>query len=539
MIGFGIGAACLLVVAAAFVAWPLLRHRDQRHRDQRHRDQRHRDDVREANRSAINVSLYRQRSAEIDADRRSGLLSDTEAESLRQELAGTLLDDDVAERNVGPSARPSASAAIVIVLAVVLGSVALYRALGAYDAVGLADAAMVLREPDAQPAALADLVKRLRSRVAAHPEDAESLYLLGHTLLRQDDAAGAVTVFEQLTAVAGNDAGALVALAQARFVAADGQITDANRELIQRILAIAPQESTVLEMLALEAFRNADYATAAKHLEGALAGGATGARAEALQQGLARTRALLGDTGGPALDVTVQLGDAARTLPDTAALFVFAKKPGQRMPLLVARRAAGDGATTVRLDKTNAMAGDVTLADGDVLEVGARLSKTGNIAADTADLQVSQQSVKLTGGVVPVTLVLAPAAAPAAATAMNSPPPNAATGTAAIAVDVALAPGVDAHPPARVFVIARAPNGPPMPIAVRALDPATLPQTLHLTDGDAMQSGRVLSMFDQVEVLARLSLSGNPMRQPGDLESPIRLLDPHGTGPIVLTIGAK
>ena len=529
MIGFGIGAACLLLVAGAFVAWPLLRHPDKRLRA----------DVRDADRGEINISLYRQRSAEIEADRGAGRMSDGEAEALRQELAGTLIDDDVAETNVvRPGARPSASAAIVIMLAVVLGSVALYRVLGAYDAVGLADAAAVLREPEPQPAALADLVKRLRTRVAAHPEDAESLYLLGHTLLRQDDAAGAVTVFEQLTEVAGDDPGALVALAQARFVAADGQITDTNRELIQRILAIDPQESTVLEMLALEAFRKADYVTAAKHLEGALAGGATGARAEALQQGLARTRALLGDTG-PALDVTVQLGDAARNLPDTATLFVFAKKPGQRMPLLVARRAVPDGTTTVRLDTTNAMAGDVTLADGDVLEVGARISRTGNIAAGASDLQVSQQDVKLTGGVVPVTLVLAPAGTPAVATNSPAAAPTAGAGTAAIAVDVALAPGVDAHPPARVFVIARAPNGPPMPIAVRALDPATLPQTLHLTDGDAMQSGRVLSMFDQVEVLARLSLSGNPMRQPGDLESPIRLLDPHGAGPIVLTIGAK
>jgi cytochrome c-type biogenesis protein CcmH len=528
MIVFGVGAAILLVVAGAFVAWPLLRHQT---------------DVSDADRRAINVSLYRQRSAEIDVDRGAGLLSDGEAEALTQELAGTLLDDDVAQASAVAVGGRSVQAAIVVVLAVVLGSVALYRVLGAYDAVGLADAATVLRSPDAQPAALADLVKRLRSRVTAHPEDAESWYLLGHTLLRQDDAASAVTAFEQLTALAGDDPGALVALAQARFIAADGQVTDTNRELIQRILAIDPQESTVLEMLALEAFGKGDYTTAARDLENALAGGATGARAEALQQGLARTRALLGDTG-PALDVTIQLGDVARNLPNTAKLFVFARKPGERMPLLVARRAVPDGATTVRLDKTNAMGGgEVALAEGDVLEVGARVSATGAIAPGAADLQASQPDVHLTGGVVPVTLMLAGAAAPAPAAATTSPTaptaPTAPNGAAAIAVDVAFAPGVAAQPPARVFVIARAPNGPPMPIAVRVLDPSTLPQTLRLTDGDAMQSSRVLSMFDQVEVLARLSLSGNPMRQPGDLESPSRLLDPHGAAPIVLTIGAK
>ena len=88
-----------------------------------------------------------------------------------------------------------------------------------------------------------------------------------------------------------------------------------------------------------------------------------------------------------------------------------------------------------------------------------------------------------------------------------------------------------------MFVIARQPNGPPMPIAVRALDPASLPQQLVLTDRDAMQPSRVLSMFDRVEVVARLSRSGNPMRQPDDIESPSQLIDPRSTPMTALVIG--
>ena len=48
---------------------------------------------------------------------------------------------------------------------------------------------------------------------------------------------------------------------------------------------------------------------------------------------------------------------------------------------------------------------------------------------------------------------------------------------------------------------------------------------------------RILSMFDRVEVLARLSRSGNPVRQPGDVESPAQLLDPHGGAAAALIIG--
>jgi hypothetical protein len=44
-------------------------------------------------------------------------------------------------------------------------------------------------------------------------------------------------------------------------------------------------------------------------------------------------------------------------------------------------------------------------------------------------------------------------------------------------------------------------------------------------------------MFDRVEVLARLSRSGDPMRQPGDVESAARVLDPRSDGTIELIIG--
>jgi hypothetical protein len=394
----------------------------------------------------------------------------------------------------------------------------------------------VLREADADPVALGDLVMRLRTRVASTPTDLESWYLLGHTLMRLDDAPGAVSAFEQVYAAEADDPSVQVALAQARFVADKGTITVDNRALIDRILATDPQQAVALEILALDAFRKADYATAARHLQSAIAGGTAGARTEALKQGLERARALLGDAAGPSLDVTIDVGDALRGLPPTAALFVYARKPGERMPLLVARQPV-DGATmTVRLDRTNAMQGDVTLSAGETLNVAARVSASGALSVGADDPHANQDGITLMSGVTPVRLALGAASATAVAAPI---PPQPAGGAANVAVhlSVALAPGVEATPTARVFVIARVPGGPPMPIAVRALDPMGLPEQLVLTDRDAMQPSRVLSMFDRVEVLARLSRSGNPMRQPGDVESAAQVLDPRGTDTIALIIG--
>jgi cytochrome c-type biogenesis protein CcmH len=69
---------------------------------------------------------------------------------------------------------------------------------------------------------------------------------------------------------------------------------------------------------------------------------------------------------------------------------------------------------------------------------------------------------------------------------------------------------------ATVFVIARDPSQPGPPIAVARRRLAELPETVQLGDGDSMVPGRVLSGFDQFEVVARVSLSGQPVAQSGD-----------------------
>jgi cytochrome c-type biogenesis protein CcmH len=207
------------------------------------------------------------------------------------------------------------------------------------------------------------------------------------------------------------------------------------------------------------------------------------------------------------------------------------------MPLLVARRAVAGASMAVRLDRANAMSDAVTLAEGEVLDVAARLSMSGSVTSSSGDPEAKQDGVVLRGGVTAVSLALARASDRAPPVAPGNAAQTQRAAAAVIRMNVALAPGVVAAPPARVFVIARVPNGPPMPIAVRALNPAALPEQLELTDRDAMQPGRVLSMFDRVEVLARLSRSGNPVSQSGDVESAAVLLDPRGAEGVSLIIG--
>jgi cytochrome c-type biogenesis protein CcmH len=88
----------------------------------------------------------------------------------------------------------------------------------------------------------------------------------------------------------------------------------------------------------------------------------------------------------------------------------------------------------------------------------------------------------------------------------------------AILLDVSLDPvlvaGVPGHTP--VFIIARNPGGGP-PLAVVRATAAELPMSVRLTDANAMMEGVTILDQSELELVARVSLSGSPAQRPGDL----------------------
>ncbi|KRE86922.1 cytochrome C biogenesis protein CcmI [Rhodanobacter sp. Soil772] len=109
---------------------------------------------------------------------------------------------------------------------------------------------------------------------------------------------------------------------------------------------------------------------------------------------------------------------------------------------------------------------------------------------------------------------------------------------AALQVQVALAPALKDKlaPGDALFVYARAENGPPMPLAVAKLDPAQLPTTVTLTDAMAMTPAFKLSSVERVFVGARISHSGQPVAQPGDLEGDAGVVAVDSKTPVKISI---
>lgn len=89
----------------------------------------------------------------------------------------------------------------------------------------------------------------------------------------------------------------------------------------------------------------------------------------------------------------------------------------------------------------------------------------------------------------------------------------------ALEVNVALAEGVEVGPNDTVFVYARAWQGPRMPLAIQRLNVSQLPTTVTLTEAMAMQAGMTIASFEQLELVARVSATGNAQAQPGDWQA--------------------
>ncbi len=122
------------------------------------------------------------------------------------------------------------------------------------------------------------------------------------------------------------------------------------------------------------------------------------------------------------------------------------------------------------------------------------------------------------------------------------PAPTPAASGAALTVQVALDPDFAARARLRgdatVFVIARVPDGPPMPVAVEKHTVADLPLTVTLDDGDSPMPNVKLSTLKTVEVIARLSESGNAMDRAGNIDSAPTRVELPAKAPLALKIGA-
>ena len=373
MIDFWLAAGLLLLIALSFLLIPVLRGR----RAQREED-----------RTALNVALYQERVAELQAQRQEGVLTAEQFETGRAEAARELLADT---EGVAPGRVSSLGKAIPLLAAVlvpVLG-LSLYLHFGSSDKVELT------REFSQPPQSLEEMVARLERAAAAQPDSAEGLYFLGRAYMAQNRPADAARVFERAANLAGRQPELLGQWAQAQYFADDKKWSDKIQALTDEALKADPKEVTSLGLLGIAAFEDQRFQEAIGYWQRLMNELPEGdASRAALEGGIAKAREQLQASGGkvdaapvakaPAsIKVSVDLAEAvkASALPGDS-VFIFARAvSGPPAPLAVKRVTVADLPITVELGDVDAMMPQLKLSNFPEVQLMARISRAGQPTA--------------------------------------------------------------------------------------------------------------------------------------------------------------
>ena len=373
MIDFWLAAGLLLLIALSFLLIPVLRGR----RAQREED-----------RTALNVALYQERVAELQAQREEGVLTAEQFETGRAEAARELLADT---EGVAPGRVSSLGKAIPLLAAVlvpVLG-LSLYLHFGSSDKVELT------REFSQPPQSLEEMVARLERAAAAQPDSAEGLYFLGRAYMAQNRPAEAARVFERAANLAGRQPELLGQWAQAQYFADDKKWSDKIQALTDEALKADPKEVTSLGLLGIAAFEDQRFEQAIGYWQRLMTELPEGdASRAALEGGIAKAREQLQASGGKvetapvakamaSIKVSVDLADAVKASALRGdSVFIFARAvSGPPAPLAVKRVTVADLPITVELGDVDAMMPQLKLSNFPEVQLMARISRAGQPTA--------------------------------------------------------------------------------------------------------------------------------------------------------------
>ncbi|WP_309043077.1 c-type cytochrome biogenesis protein CcmI [Marinobacter sediminicola] len=398
---FWIAATVLIILALAFVIYPVMFHR---------RADRQQTDLRNQN-----LMAYRSRMVELEKEHQAGIIDEETYQQLRDELAGAMLDDmpdnEVRAKSI-PGRKAAMAVGLVSILLIPAATVVLYEEWGALDSVEAYIAMQELGGSDEARAAQMDtLTEQLRERLEASPDNPDGWAMLGQTYMRLERYEDAAWAFRQLAdSVKSDDGSQAVALglsAQALFFLNQGAMTDKVTATIEEARSLNPDEVNSLGLLGIHSFSQGAYREAIQYWEriqtvapdhpqlGAIQGGIKEAYTRLGEQPPAQEPALAAaddSAQGVGVTVSVSLDEALKQdIPDDTTLFIFARAANVQSgpPLAVVRLTASALPIDIRLDDRYAMTPEAVISGVEEVAVTARLTRSGSISAQAGDWQGS------------------------------------------------------------------------------------------------------------------------------------------------------
>jgi cytochrome c-type biogenesis protein CcmH len=337
-------------------------------------------------RDAMNAAVYREQLQDLQADLASGTLAQADYERARQEIERRVLEDFSQQEQKAP--RGGNRFVAYGVLAIPLLAILIYMVVGNPGVIALQDTAQATQRQ------IEAVVERLAAKMKENPDDAEGWKLLGRSYASLGRFPEAAEAYARAAARAPRDADLLVDLADV-LAMANGQSLAGNPEkLLERALQIDPKNAKALALAGTAAFNRGDFAGAAARWERMLPlVPAESEDARVIRENVELAKAKAGTAAKLAGTVSLSPKLKGRAAPDDT-VFIFARAAeGPRVPLAVLRMKVRDLPASFSLDDSMAMAPGTRLSGFARVVVGARISKSGNAAAQPGDLQGSSAPV--------------------------------------------------------------------------------------------------------------------------------------------------
>ncbi|MBT8433414.1 MAG: c-type cytochrome biogenesis protein CcmI [Gammaproteobacteria bacterium] len=385
---FWIIAIALLALALVILLVPLVRTSRVQQADQRQQQ---------------NIQIAREKKQLLEAQLADGEIDQAAYDSAFLDLQTSLaLELDNGEAD-GEKSRGKWMA-VVVFLAIPLGSVALYLVYGEYRVIE--NPQLVTAVPQQQAAtapqmSLDEMVVAIKEKLLANPEDAEGWFMLGRALMGKQQYDQAVTAFQRSNDLVADEPGILFALADALAMQNDGNLLGEPEALVKRGLELAPRFPNGLWLAGMAAEQRKDYRAAHLYWTQLLPLIADNPGSVSEIKGLIamleeREPELAGIVNtGASLNLVVDISaDLKSRSSPGAAVFVYAKAmQGPPMPLAVKKLQLSDLPVTLTLSDADAMMPTLKLSTFDQVIVGARVSSSGKPVAQTGDFYTELEAV--------------------------------------------------------------------------------------------------------------------------------------------------
>jgi cytochrome c-type biogenesis protein CcmH len=349
-------------------------------------------------RRQMNAAIYREELDKLEADHLAGRVDDDSYEQTHAEMRQRLFQDTDEADDLAVLGSPKKTI-IGICLFVALLSAGFYFYLGDASRIAEKNAEKPMTQESVE-----QMVAEFAAKMEKEPDNLKGWAMLARSYRILGRNAEAANAYARAGSFIDSDPQLLADYADVLAANANGNFAGKPQQLINKALALDPNNLLALWLAGTAAFNAQNYKAAVQFWERLaiqLPPDTDEARAIASSIAEARNKGGLAPASAPAISkqgVSGQVGISSALQSKVKAgdiLMVIARKPGERMPVAVLKTAVTAFPISFVLNDSLAMSPNALISQLSEVSVEVRISKTGMAMPESGDLISAPQTIKV------------------------------------------------------------------------------------------------------------------------------------------------